>query len=260
MNLFSKFNATPPQNEITKLTGLGYIVSFLAVAILLAAGAEAGPDTTMPGLQAYLEEFSGILDVAEDRGREFISTRLSDPDAGGAFVLVYERKRYDSVETRVPSSLQIIHYPFALSDLNPSSMEVREWAGPLSGRPYYMVMATVEAEKRFIDYTNVVERRLEDGSVDVTSSRGKARFLALGYFREKETAQKFSDDFRDVLLRHARRDPVRSDREVAAEKRPTRLALWLRLRSFNPPEKLSSASGLLDAESSSGLRSSFQPS
>ena len=203
------------------VTRRSYVIAFAPVAILLAAaaGGEPGPETTIPGLQAYLEEFSGVLDVDDDRGREFISTRLSDPDAGGAFVLVYERKQYDSVETRTPSTRQIIHYPFALSDLSPSSMEVREWAGPLSGRPYYMVLATVEAEKRFIDYTNIVETRLEDGGVDVTSSRGKARSLALGYFREKKTAQEFANAFRNVLLHDARRDPVLPDSEVAAETR-----------------------------------------
>ena len=97
-------------------------------------------------------------------------------------------------------------------------MEVREWPGPLSGRPYYMVLATVEAEKRFIDYTNLFETLQEDGSVDVTSSRGKARSLALGYFREKETAQEYADAFGDFLLRHAGRDPVLPDREVRPER------------------------------------------
>ena len=202
------------------MTRRSCILAFAQVAILLAgaAGGEPGPETSIAGLQAYLEEFSGVLDVDDDRGREYISTRLSDSDPGGAFVLVYERKRYDSVETRTPSTRQIIHYPFALSDLSPSSLEVREWAGPLSGRPYYMVLATVEAEKQFIDYTNFFETRLEDGSVDVTSSRGKARSLALGYFRGKETAQEFADAFRDVLLLDAGRDPVLLDSEVAPEK------------------------------------------
>ncbi|MCH8204887.1 MAG: hypothetical protein IID09_06955 [Candidatus Hydrogenedentes bacterium] len=193
------------------VTQRSYIIAFAQVAILLAAAAVGAPgtETSIPRLQAYLEEFSGVLDVDDDRGREFISTRLSDPDPQGGLVLVYERNRYDSVETRTPSSRQIIHYPFALSDLSPSSMEVREWPGPLSGRPYYMVLAAVQAEKRFIDYTNIFETRLDDGSVDVTSSRGKARSLALGYFREKEKAQEFADAFRDLLLRDASRDPVR---------------------------------------------------
>lgn len=202
------------------VTQRSYIIVFAQITILLgaAAGAESGPETSLPGLQAYLEEFSGVLDVDDDRGREFISTRLSTPDPGGALVLVYERKRYDSVEARAPSSHQIIHYPFALSDLSPSSMEIREWPGPLSGRSYYMVLATVEAEKRFIEYTNVFETRLDNGSVDVTTSRGKARSLALGYFREKEKAQEFADAFRDVLLRDAGRDPVQPDSDVTPER------------------------------------------
>ena len=202
------------------VTQRSYIIAFAQVAILLAAAAVGAPgtETSIRRLQAYLEEFSGVLDVDDDRGREFISTRLSDPDPQGGLVLVYERNRYDSVETRTPSSRQIIHYPFALSDLSPSSMEVREWPGPLSGRPYYMVLATVQAEKRFIDYTNIFETRLDDGSVDVTSSRGKARSLALGYFREKEIAQEFADAFRDLLLRDASRDPVRPDSDRTPEK------------------------------------------
>ncbi len=201
------------------MTPRSYVFACAPVAILLAAaaGGEAGRETSIAGLQAYLVEFSGVLDVDDDRGREFISTQLTDPDPAGAFALVYERNRYDSVETRTPATRQIIRYPFAFSNLSPSSMEVREWAGPLSGRRYYMVLATVETEKQFIDYTNIVETRLEDGSVDVTSSRGKARTLALGYFREKETAQKFADAFQDVLLRDARRDPDPSDTQVSPE-------------------------------------------
>ncbi len=214
------FDATHPQNEAAKVTRRSCIIAFAPVAILIAtaAGDEPGPETGIRGLQAYLEEFSGVLDVDDDRGREFISTRLTDPDPEGAFVLVYERKRYDSIETRTPTTRQIIHYPFALSNLSPSSMEVREWTGPLSGRLYSMVLATVDAEKQFIDYTNIVETRLEDGRADVTSSRGKARTLALGYFRKQETAQDFADAFRDVLLRDAGRNPDASDSEVAPER------------------------------------------
>ena len=185
----------------------GYVAAFLPVAILLAGSSQAEPEKTMSGLRAYLVEFSGILDLDEDRGREFISTRITAPDPEGAYVLVYERKQYDSVETRVPSSLQIIHYPFALSDLEPSSVEVREWAGPLSGRRYYLVLVRVVTKKQFIDYTNVVERRLESGSVDVTSSRGKARTLVLGYFLESKTAQEFCDAFRGVFLRDGKARP-----------------------------------------------------
>ena len=135
------------------VTWRSYIIAFAQAAILLAAaaGAEPDPETSLPGLRVYLEEFSGVLDIDDDRGREFISTRLSDPDPQGGLVLVYERNRYDSVETRTPSSRQIIHYPFALSDLSPSSMEVREWPGPLSRRPYSMVLAAVQAAKRLTE-------------------------------------------------------------------------------------------------------------
>lgn len=171
---------------------------FVALAVP-AVGVEPITKVKLSGLRAYLSEFSGVLDVSDERGREFVSTRLAESDSEGSYVLVYERKQYDSVEARTPSSRQIIHYPFEFEDLDAGSMEVRKWAGALSGETFYMVVVRITAAKKFVDYSNIVEKRLEDGRVDVTSSQGKARSLVMGYFRSEQEAKTFADAFRDVL-------------------------------------------------------------
>lgn len=176
------------------------VVLALAIALLVPAAAlEPLAKVKLSGLQAYLAEFSGVLDVNDERGREFVSTRLAKSDSEGSYVLVYERKQYDSVEARLPSSHQIIHYPFEFEDLNAASTEVRKWAGALSGDSFYLVVVRITSAKKFVDYSNIVEKRLEDGKVDVTSSQGKARSLVMGYFLGEQEAKTFADAFRDVM-------------------------------------------------------------
>ncbi len=182
-----------------KLRDAIVVLAMSAALAVSAAGVEAIAKVKLSGLQAYLEEFSGVLDVSDERGREFVSTRLAKSDTEGSYILVYERKQYDRVEARTPTSRQIIHYPFELEDLNVASMEVRKWAGALSGETFYMVVVRITAAKKFVDYSNIVEKRLEDGRVDVTSSQGKALSLVMGYFRSEQEAKTFADAFRDVL-------------------------------------------------------------
>lgn len=182
-----------------KLQGCIVVLTTLSALVVPAAGVEPLAKVKLSGLRAYLEEFSGVLDVGDERGREYVSTRLAEADSEGSYLLVYERKQYDSVESRVPSSRQIIHYPFEFGDLNVASLEVREWTGALSGDSYYLVVVRIQSVKKFIDYSNIVETRLEDGKVDVTSSQGKARSLVMGYFRNEQEAKTFADAFRDVM-------------------------------------------------------------
>ena len=42
---------------------------------------------------------------------------------------------------------------------------------------------------------------VDDGSVDVTSSRGRVRELVLGYFSDETTAARLADEFRNMLER-----------------------------------------------------------
>ena len=85
-------------------------------------------------------------------------------------------------------------------------------------RSYYLVSVRIEPIKQFIDYTNIVEKRLEDGHIDVTSSRGKARSLVLGYFRTEQEAQLFADAFRDVLANYDfRADTAGPDTDRSSE-------------------------------------------
>lgn len=185
--------------------GIALFVTFAAAS---AQDEEVEPQATVKGVQAYLEEFSAVTDSIDGRGRVIVSTSLSSDDSQREFKLIYERTNYETVERRTPLTHQIILYFFKLNDLTPSSVVVRELAGPISGRPYYVVFSRVGPQKKYIDYTNLFEQRRSDGTVDVTTSRGKAQTLALGYFTKEEEARRFADMFRDLLARAGDRKKV----------------------------------------------------
>ena len=163
------------------------------------AHADPQDNATIPWIQTFLDEFSLVLDTHPERGREFIATQLTTPEGEDTLVLVYERSRYSDPKSEKPDSRQRIHYPFELRDLNPDTLVVRSWTGPLSGNSFHMVLIEVTKAKGFVDYSNIVEERLPDGSIDVTSSRGKARTLALGYFSSEENARRLADTAKQLI-------------------------------------------------------------
>lgn len=179
-------------------------IPFLLLGLLapgmVASEPQAGETTaSVPWIQAYLEEFSLVLDTDGERKREFIATRLTASENEDTLVLVYERNRYTDLDSAAPDSRQRIHYPFELADLNPMTIEVRSWIAPLSKSSFYIVLISVREEKGFVDYSNIVEERQADGTVDVTSSRGKARTLALGYFSAEENARRLAEATKELL-------------------------------------------------------------
>lgn len=163
-------------------------------SVAFSAVSQNSKSAGIEGVRRFLEEFSLVADrSAAGEGKEVFSTRLMDHPDADTYILVYERTQYDEADSTTYRSRQMINYTFALGDLDPDSVAVREWAGPLSDRTYWFVSVGIRASTEFVPYSNLVEEALEDGTVDVTTSRGKARSLALGYFSERGLAAQFAE-------------------------------------------------------------------
>ena len=179
--------------------------TLLAVAAATAAGPGDEPEAALDWIRAYLGEFSLVTDESKNRNqRQRFSTRLMPHANPGTHVLVYEWTRLEGPDTGMPASHQLIYYTFSLSDLDPETIDVRIWAGPLSGKSYWMVGVKISAKTGFIPYSNLVEERLPDGSVDITNSRGKARTLAIGYFGSRHDADRLAQRLRSLLRQQKR--------------------------------------------------------
>ena len=122
------------------------------------------------------------------------------PDPGVA-VLSYRRASYTGAGSSSLETQQLIHYTLDLHRVDPSTVAVQSWPGSNSGASYWLVRAALRSDEEFVPYTNIFERRLEDGSVDVTSSRGRVREIVLGYFTEEVLASRLAENFRDMVER-----------------------------------------------------------
>ena len=114
-------------------------------------------------------------------------------------MLMYRRASYGGAGDDSLESQQTIHYTIVLGDIAAESIRIETWTGFNSNQTFRLVRAEINDAAEFVPYTNVFERKLEDGSVDVTSSRGRVREVVLGYFADETTAARLADEFRGML-------------------------------------------------------------
>ena len=177
------------------------LVSGFVLLVGVAAAAQPSEGVTAVWVSEYLEEFSRVIDAGPGNGMETLATHLTIGDERESPSLVYERNLYDSDRDRTPTFRQLIHYPCDFADFDPETLEVVSWEGPRSGKVFWVVTVRTTAEKGYLDYTNVVEERRPNGTVDVTSSRGKARNLALGYFESEEYARRLVESVGQLMAK-----------------------------------------------------------
>lgn len=150
-------------------------------------------------VRELLAEFSLVTDGASAGRRDVISTRIeAHPDPGTA-VLSYRRASYTDAGADSLATEQIIQYTVRLGMLDPGSVRARVWEGFNADKTFWLVHATTRGEDDFMPYTNLFQRRLEDGAVDLTSSRGRVREVVIGYFTTEESAHRLAGLFRDML-------------------------------------------------------------
>lgn len=167
-----------------------------------AAGQDDAADVRLQWLQDFLQEFSVVADIDPDSGaREIVSTRLQSHPEAGRVILSYQRSTYATGSPRSLERRQVIQYTVTIADVNRSGVETASWTAPRSGETFWMVSVPIQENAKFVPYTNLVEMRLDDGSVDVTSSRGRVRSIALGYFSSESVAKRFAEAFETYLIR-----------------------------------------------------------
>ena len=71
--------------------------------------------------------------------------------------------------------------------------------GQFADEEFFLVSIQVNPELEFISYSNLMEKRLKDGQVDITGSQGRIRRFVLGYFLDRDTAEQFRELLREVL-------------------------------------------------------------
>lgn len=179
-------------------------VSAMFLALMCLTGilspAQENSSTTLEWVRGYLEEFSVVLDTNPDKDdRELLTTRLIEHPEPETMILVYERSQFDADQSGVPVTRQLINYTFSMADVDPKTLVARPWKGPRSGETFWMVAINIKTSKEFVTYSNLFEQRLPSGEVDVTSSRGKSRTLALGYFRREAQAEQLLELVQSVL-------------------------------------------------------------
>jgi hypothetical protein len=171
----------------------------LTAGVAIADGVRAPNPNQFDWIREYLQEFSVVTDGGASGPRDIISTRLDPhPDAGCA-VLGYQRASYSGPDANSLQTQQLIQYTVRLSDITPESVRVQAWDGFNADQAFWLVRAVIAEEADYVSYTNVLERRIEDGSVEVTSSRGRVREIVLGYFTDETIAARLAENFRDML-------------------------------------------------------------
>jgi hypothetical protein len=150
-------------------------------------------------MREYLAEFSTVSDGGTTGPRDVLSTRLEPHPEVGRAILIYQRSTYAGASSNTLETQQVIQYTIRFDDIDAKSVATQTWKGFNSGREFRLVRAVILEGAEFIAYTNVFERRLADGTVDVTSSRGNVREVVLGYFDSESNASRFADTFRGIL-------------------------------------------------------------
>jgi hypothetical protein len=180
--------------------GVCTITALALTAIPAVMPRVAGQSTnSFNWVRDFLSEFSLVTDSAASGPREIVSTRLESHPEPGRAILMYQRATYSGSDANTLQSQQVIQYTLRLTDIVRDSVRVETWSGTHSGTALWLVRAAIDDDAGFVPYTNVVEQRLADGSVDVTSSRGRVREIVLGYFSDESTAARLADGFTRLL-------------------------------------------------------------
>jgi hypothetical protein len=188
------------------VTGLGFATP----------GLFAKETATWKDLAAVLQDASGVADMdGYPAEGQFLSTLLRPVPGEERLILVYQRIAYDGAKQ--PQSRQIINYTFEWNDLDAATIQLVPWEGQYTGEDYFLVSIRVDPKREFIPYSNLVEQRRASGDVDVTGSRGKMRTIVLGYFLDRDTAERFTGMLREVLAAIKRPTaPERPDQSAAS--------------------------------------------
>lgn len=140
-------------------------------------------------LQKSLKADSKVKDWQPDgKAGQSLSTEVDRGEKPGEFLLVYERLLFDHEDDRGITTRQFIKYPFALKDLDGETVEVVQMEGSYSDQAFFVLQVHVTKLKEFIPYKNIFEANFPDGSSDISTSEGKARGVAIGYFSNREKA------------------------------------------------------------------------
>lgn len=174
--------------------------------VLCAAGDPPDPER-FAWIRDFLAEFSIVSDGAGDGPRDIMSTRLeTHPDAGFA-ILSYRRTSYAGFGVDTIASQQTILYTVRLAGVDAASIRVQPLDAFNSDATFWMVQARLRDQTEFVPYTNLFERRLDDGTVDVSSSRGRVREIVLGYFATEDAAVTLAERFRNLIERPESPEP-----------------------------------------------------
>lgn len=174
------------------------------------AAAQDRPDWKL--LASILLDDSGVPDLDGDPAEgQFLSTVLRDVPGADRYILVYQRILYNGA--RKPESRQIINYTFQWADLDAGTIDLVPWQGMYAEEEFFVVTIRAHESVEFIPYSNLVEQRLKDGTVDLTGSRGRVRQIALGYFTDEETAAMCVESARKLIESAAKGNVLTLPRE-----------------------------------------------
>jgi hypothetical protein len=169
------------------------------------ASADASPP--LAWLRDLLAESSGLTVPAEEgRPREVLSTRTHGTLSDGAFILEYERAAYGPEHPERLDHRQLILYRVYPEVLDPATIAIQRFADE-SGSASWIVLVGIFEGAEFISYDNLVESRKENGTPELTRSRGRVRQVALGYFSDRAQAGKLMEQFGDFLRALGSKDP-----------------------------------------------------
>lgn len=170
------------------------------------ATAQDRPDWRV--LAGILLDASGVPDLDGNPAEgQYLATILRDVPGEDRYILVYQRVLYNGA--RKPESRQIINYTFEWVELDADTIELVPWQGMYAEEEFFVVTVRAKESIEFIPYSNLVEQRQKDGTVDVTGSRGRVRQIALGYFTDEETAAMCVENARALIESAVTESPLR---------------------------------------------------
>jgi hypothetical protein len=182
-------------------------VCFGAAAVLLgltATAACAQENNAFQSLRAYLNDHSQITQTDTNGGATSHTETHLEKYAGGKVVLIYERWEYADGTDRPATTIQMITYTFRLEDLDPASIRTTTSSAVPDDPSFWMTEIRVLPSTEFVPYKNYTDTYAAGSLTDRSTSKGKSRKIAVGYFDSRETAQKCADLLRDWVAQPTR--------------------------------------------------------
>ena len=180
---------------------------FYAFTVLLglaSAVAYAQGNDSFQDLRTHLNTHSRITQTDANGNPTARTETHLEKYAGGKFVLIYERWEYADGMDHPATTIQMITYTFRLEELDPASIGTKATSDTPDAPPFWMAEIRVRPSTEFIPYKNYTDTYEAGSLTDRSTSKGKSRTMAVGYFDSRATAQKCADLLREWVAQATR--------------------------------------------------------